>query len=296
VRAILWSVALGLLAQSGAPAAVATQIAGVRSEYRTSAGDTLAALGARAGVDAATLARRNGLKPGAALKPDTVLRIDAVHIVPAADVPLVVNIPQRMLFLSTGDGVLAVPVSVGRSSWPTPTGDFTVVAREEDPTWDVPVSIQAEMQRAGKTPVSRVPPSADNPLGAFWLGLSLPGIGIHGTNAPDSIYRFATHGCIRVHPDRIAGLFERIEVGLAGRIVYEPLLLAAADGAVYVEVHPDSYRRSPVTIAQLRALAGAAGLDGRIDWGLAAAAIKARDGIAIDVSAPMSTRGSGTLP
>ncbi len=79
-------------------------------------------------------------------------------------------------------------MAVGRADWQTPLGDFTIVIKEEDPTWDVPLSIQQEMRRAGKRVVKSVPPGPANPLGRFWLGLSLDSVGIHGTIAPLSIY------------------------------------------------------------------------------------------------------------
>jgi L,D-transpeptidase ErfK/SrfK len=274
-----------LLAASGAAAPQsAPSLSGAPVSYRAVKGDSLEALGSRFGVDVATLARRNGLKPTERLTPGQTLRIDAVHIAPASLHTIVVNLPQRMLFVSDGATVEGFPVAVGRASWPTPLGSFTVERKEEDPTWDVPVSIQEEMRRTGKPVLEHVPPSPDNPLGRFWLGTSLTNIGIHGTNAPRSIHRAVTHGCIRVHPDRIGELFNLVPEGTSGEIVYQPLLLAVADGRVYVEVNPDVYHRQPVTLARLGELAVAAELTSRIDWTLAAEAIALREGVAVDVS------------
>ncbi|MEO7318766.1 MAG: L,D-transpeptidase, partial [Chthoniobacteraceae bacterium] len=36
-----------------------------------------------------------------------------------------------------------------------------------------------------------------NPVGVMWIGLNKPGIGIHGTNNPQTIGRAASHGCMR---------------------------------------------------------------------------------------------------
>jgi L,D-transpeptidase ErfK/SrfK len=132
---------------------------------------------------------------------------------------------------------------VGQPSWATPTGAFTVVAMETDPTWDVPASIQEEMRRTGKPVLSTVPPGPANPLGRHWIGLSLGSIGVHGTSAPSSIYRFATHGCIRLHPDDVADLFAHVSVGEPGRIVYEPVLVGFDGSDVFLEVHGDVYQR-----------------------------------------------------
>jgi L,D-transpeptidase ErfK/SrfK len=265
-------------------------LAGTPFDYSVAAGDSLDALAARFGVAAASITRRNGLKPGVRLKAGTLLRIDAAHIVPASDRTIIINLPQRMLFVLADDGVHSFPIAAGRPSWQTPRGTFTVETKETDPTWDVPESIQAEMRRTGKPVLEHVPPSPENPLGEFWLGLSLPGIGIHGTNAPLSIHKLTTHGCIRVHPDRIGELYDMVAEGTDGEIVYEPLLLAIVGGHVYVEANPDAYRRSPVTIARLREMAEAASATALIDWTLAADAVALKEGVAVDVSARLCCR------
>ncbi len=252
-------------------------------------GDTLRNVGARFGLDVATLARENGIRADARLAAGQVLRIDNRHIVPTAidSAELVVNVPQRMLFHLGGDSsTVGYPIAVGRPSWPTPTGEFRVMVLERHPTWEVPRSILEESRRAGRIQAPVVPPGPNNPLGDFWIGLSLAGIGIHATNAPTSIFRTASHGCIRVHPDDIAQLFGRIEVGASGQIVYEPVLLAVVGDAIYLEVHRDVYRRSgagPSAVA--RTLAAARGVSERIDWAAADAVAAAADGIARIVTA-----------
>jgi L,D-transpeptidase ErfK/SrfK len=264
------------------------EISGGTWMHYAAPGDTLAALGARFGVAPATLAADNALRADARLTVDQPLRIDNRHIVPApVDTgSLVVNLPQRMLFLGGAAGrVEAFPVAVGRASWPTPLGGFTVLLMERNPTWDVPESILEEARRAGRILPLTVPPGPGNPLGAFWIGLSFPGIGIHGTNVPSSIFSAATHGCIRMHPDDIASLFERVAVGSQGRTIYAPVLLAVENGLVYVESHPDVYRRAGPPETALRALADARGITDRIDWAAAEAAVRARHGVARDVTA-----------
>lgn len=263
----------------------ASPLTGASFDYHVVAGDSLDGLAARFGVDAATIARRNAITRGARLAPGVALRIDAVHIVPASERTIVVNLPQRILFVRTTDGMRAFPIAAGRPSWPTPRGSFTVDVKETDPTWDVPPSIQEEMRRTGKPVLEHVPPSPQNPLGQFWLGLSLPGIGIHGTNAPQSIHRLVTHGCIRVHPDLIGELFALVPEGADGEIVYEPLLVAVVGERVFVEASPDAYRRSPITMARLRELTDRAALTTLVDWTRAAEALALHEGIAVDVTA-----------
>jgi L,D-transpeptidase ErfK/SrfK len=189
-----------------------------------------------------------------------------------------------MAFFEDHERVFAYPIAVGRSTWQTPTGSFTVVRKDEDPAWHVPASIRAESERAGHTLPLVVPPGPRNPLGRFWIGLSLAGIGIHGTPFESIIYQAATHGCLRLQRDQIADL-TRVASGTRGHVLYEPILIAARGDGIYIEVHPDVYRRLPVTLHQeARALAVRLGVDRRIDWERADREIDRRAGVARRVS------------
>ena len=249
-------------------------------------GETLSSIGSRVGVDTNPLARTNQMRGSAPVRAGAVLQIDNRHLVPVGAGSVVINVPQRMLFLiEEGQRPLAFPVGLGRRTWPTPEGRFTIVTKEVDPTWDVPISIQREMERAGRPPLMKVAPGPNNPLGDRWIGLSLAGIGIHGTNAPATIYHHQTHGCIRLHPEDIRAVFDRLAVSDEGEIVYQPLLLAVLDGRVYLESHPDVYHRMPKGEERLRATADAFGLTALIDWAAAIRVIRDSSGLAIDVSA-----------
>ena len=220
-------------------------VAGTVSRYTAQHGDSLISIGARFGVDPKTLADDNHLRPAAVLRAGEILRLDNRHIVPEVLTDgILINIPQRMLFVAR-DGSLAgaYPIAVGRPDWPSPVGNFEIGTKEIDPTWDVPASIQREMARAGRPILSVVPPGPENPLGDRWLGLKGMDVGIHGTNQPTSVYRFTTHGCIRLHPDDARALFELVNVGSPVTIVYQPVLVAGVEGQVWLEVHRDAYRR-----------------------------------------------------
>jgi lipoprotein-anchoring transpeptidase ErfK/SrfK len=96
---------------------------------------------------------------------------------------VVVSIADRRLALVENGAVKKVyRVAVGKQSTPSPTGTFAVISRVSDPTY----------YHEGKA----VAPRRGNPVGTRWIGLSLKGYGIHGTNAPNSIGKAASHGCI----------------------------------------------------------------------------------------------------
>jgi len=275
----------GVLTAGPAAAQDATVLVGGDVVYIAMRGDTVTAIAARFGVTVAALIESSGIAAPDRLFPGQRLSINNAHLAPIRrDVMITINVPQRMLFIDDEGRIQGYPVTVGRNTWPTPLGRFTITTKERDPVWDVPLSIRNEMAREGTPVITRMEPSPDNPLGSRWLGLSLPGIGIHGTNAPASIYRYASHGCIRMHPDDVEALFERVPVGASGVVIYEPLIMATIDGRVLIEVHPDPYRRAPNLLGDARTRAEREGLTDHIDWGKVEAAVRARAGRPIDVS------------
>ena len=263
------------------------RVTGGDTEYTVRRGDSLTAVGARFGVPPRLVAQQNALRfSKAILHPGQRLRIHNPHIVPASlDDGILVNLPQAMLFhFSQGNLVGAYPVGLGKPSWPTPQGEFRIVNRQANKPWLVPKSIQEEMLREGKVVQEEVPPGPDNPLGKHWLGLNLWGYGIHGTIAPASVYHFQSHGCIRLHPDDIAELFDQVRIGTPGRLIYQPVLLAVIeDGRILLEVHRDIYKKGIDPAQTVRDLAEANGLSQAIDWPKVDAVIAAQDGLAEEV-------------
>jgi lipoprotein-anchoring transpeptidase ErfK/SrfK len=103
--------------------------------------------------------------------------------------------------------VRTFPVATGQAIYPTPAGLWHIVDKQRDPWWYPPTY---DSWAKGLKPV---PPGPSNPLGTRWMGLSAPGVGIHGTDAPTSIGYSASHGCIRMHVPDAEWLFERVSVG-----------------------------------------------------------------------------------
>jgi lipoprotein-anchoring transpeptidase ErfK/SrfK len=97
-------------------------------------------------------------------------------------------------------------VATGQTQYPTPLGRFRIVVKWRNPWWYPPNSPWAE----GQNPV---PPGPDNPLGTRWMGLSAPGVGIHGTPSDGSIGYSVSHGCIRMHIPQAEWLFNHVAIG-----------------------------------------------------------------------------------
>jgi lipoprotein-anchoring transpeptidase ErfK/SrfK len=103
-------------------------------------------------------------------------------------------------------------VATGQAVYPTPLGKFQIVVKWKNPWWYPPASPWAK----GEKPV---PPGPGNPLGTRWMGLSVPGVGIHGTPQDGSIGYSLSHGCIRMHIPQAEWLFEHVDIGTPVYIV-----------------------------------------------------------------------------
>jgi len=279
------------LEQQPAPAG---QLAGGEFDYVVQRGDYLIKIGARFGIAARLIAESNGIPYEAPLTPGMVLRLDNRHIVPQRmEQGILINIPQRLLFyFEAGAAARDFPVGLGRPDWPTPVGRFTVTSLQSDKVWNVPKSIREEMLRERKAVTSCVPPGPENPLGKHWIGLSIPGIGIHSTIAPASVFHFQSHGCIRMHPDDIAGLFQRVSIGTPGWLIYQPVLLARLDdGRIFLEVHRDVYERNPDPRLDVERLVRDQSLAAQLDWQRIWEAVRRKTGLAVEVGSVDAVHG-----
>jgi lipoprotein-anchoring transpeptidase ErfK/SrfK len=120
---------------------------------------------------------------------------------------------NRLVLFHGEKKVRSFPVATGQAIYPTPAGTFHIVVKQRDPWWYPPTY---DSWAAGLKPV---PPGPDNPLGTRWMGLSVPGVGIHGTDEPASIGYSESHGCIRMQVPDAEWLFDHVQVGTTVHIV-----------------------------------------------------------------------------
>ena len=114
---------------------------------------------------------------------------------------IVVSLEDRKLALVEDGQVRKVyTVAVGKPSSPSPVGTFTIQRRVKNPVY----------QHDGKV----VQPGPANPVGTRWMGLSVKGYGIYGTNEPKSSGKAASHGGgIRMARKDLEEMYEMVHVG-----------------------------------------------------------------------------------
>jgi len=100
---------------------------------------------------------------------------------------IIIHTARRRLELYEGNRLIHnYPIAVGKTATPTPKGHYTIATKSVYP---------------------------GGVFGSRWMGLSIPGYGIHGTNNPASIGQAVSKGCIRMHNHNAESLFQLIEIG-----------------------------------------------------------------------------------
>lgn len=277
-------------------------IIGATSSYKIQPGDTLLDVGRWFGLSAKEVSEANGRldwwSPGVGKE----IVLPSAHILPEGPRSgIVMNIPEMRLYYyypspvygrhrgkltpaaisgSSAQVVYTFPVGLGRFDWKTPVGAWTVVARTKDPTWVVPEDIyQEHLERDGEADHMVLGGDPDNPLGRFRLSLSLPEYAIHGTDVPWGVGMNISHGCIRLYPEDIERLFEKVKVGTPGRFVYQPVKFGWRGDALYVEVHDDLYAKFPGLWNHAAAEVRRLGLEDDVDTHKLEQAVEAKSGV-----------------
>lgn len=108
---------------------------------------------------------------------------------------------SKVLYLMAADDktpVAAFPISIGNEkNDPLPIGEMKIRNEVSMPdfTFDPSLLKSASSQDVEKL---RIPPGPNNPVGSFWMGLSKPHWGIHGTPEPSTVGHSETNGCIHL--------------------------------------------------------------------------------------------------
>jgi L,D-transpeptidase ErfK/SrfK len=269
-------------------------IIGGETTYAVQKRENLYLIGAKHGVFWKTIARDNNIDIKEPLTEGTVLKLNTRRIVPKTlDDGIIINIPDRTLYFFKDGTITYFPVGLGLlakteiSDWRTPTGKFYVMSKRKDPTWYVPESIKLENAMKGKEVEETVPPGPNNPLGKYAIETSIPATLIHATIWPGSVYRYMSHGCIRMLPEHMEQLYPMVGIKTKGEIIYEPVKLAINDeGKVYLEVRTDVYRKHKSVKEYVSKVIETRGISDKVDWQKIDKLIQDETGVAEDVTSP----------
>ncbi len=164
--------------------------------YTVKSGDSVWEIATKSRVTPELLMKVNGISDPKRLRVGQTLRI------PAMDFSLVCDVSANSLTLyNHGEFVKVYPVRTGRVAGTTPTGDFRILNKKQNPVW-----------RPGDGRVYQ-PGDPNNELGSRWMAFEGDILGIHGTIHPETVGEYASNGCIGLTRGDVEELFDLVTVG-----------------------------------------------------------------------------------
>ena len=154
----------------------------------------------------------------------TVLKIPAVNYPEPAEKAafVVIHLSERFLeaFGAETNLLAHFPCSIAAKVEKRPVGELQVTVIAPDPNYTVNPELfpeSAELSALGHKLI--LPPGPNNPVGVAWIGLNLPGYGMHGTPVPELVGRTESHGCFRLANWDAAYLVKLVWIGMPVEVV-----------------------------------------------------------------------------
>jgi lipoprotein-anchoring transpeptidase ErfK/SrfK len=124
-----------------------------------------------------------------------------------------VNLEQKTIRLFDADNkVMALFFcSIAKNKEKRPSGNATVITIAINPDYTFDPALWTDVHDV--THKLTIPPGPRNPVGLAWVGLSLPGYGMHGTPHPEQIGKTGSHGCFRLTNWDAVRLANMVSVG-----------------------------------------------------------------------------------
>lgn len=176
------------------------------------------------------LARLNSGVDLARLKPGDVLTVPAISSDPARPQGdhVQINLGEKVVRVLNGQKQLVglFHCSIAKDKENLPTGAAKVVVIQENPEYTFDPKMWPEVKDVDRKLL--IPPGPRNPVGLCWIGLSLPGYGMHGTPAPEMIGKTGSHGCFRLTNWDALRLGKMLRVGATVEFVGHEMVASAA--------------------------------------------------------------------
>lgn len=237
---IVWSTPSAALIFPLPPAG--TDVVGQVQITQALPGDSFSSIGRRFDVGYFQLVEANpGINPDQ-VPAGTIVVVPSKFVLPP--VPrkgIVISLAELRLYYypPNSNEVITYPVGIGRQGWSSPLGITKVVEKTVNPVWVVPDSIKQDRAKQGVFLPASVPPGPDNPLGGYRmrLGIENQTYLIHGTNDYTGVGRRSSSGCVRMLPEDVEELFQKVTVGTQVNIVNNAYKAGWSQGKLYLEAH-----------------------------------------------------------
>ena len=271
-----------------------SKLVGVMEYYQVVKGDSLLDIANKYNIGLLQLIAANpGVDPFLPT-PGSLLTVPMQLVLPNAKRQgIVINLAElRLYYFPKGSEKMYVfPIGIGRVGRETPKMTTSISQMIENPTWTPTANIRKEYREKHNIELPAVVPAGpENPMGEYAMRLSY-GSGqylIHGTNKDFGIGMRVSAGCIRMDPNDIEWLFDKVRRGEKVKIINQPVKVTLEpDRSVFVEAH-EPLTRSNGEKDHLQ-------IPQELDWWLdeygmtnakAKATIAAQNGVPVEITAP----------
>jgi len=159
---------------------------------------------------------------------------------------VIVDTPHTYLYYVLGNGkALRYGIGVGREGF-TWSGVKQITRKAEWPDWYPPAAM---IKRQPYLP-RMTSGGPGNPLGARAMYIGGTEYRIHGTNAPSTIGKQVSSGCIRLTNEDVIDLFNRVQVGAKVIVLPQTLEAKARMRDQQAQNAPQSIAPQPVSITR----------------------------------------------
>lgn len=146
------------------------------------------------------LARLNSRRTIGQLRPGDVIQVPGIGTFSgaASGAQIEINLAEKIIrVLDARQRLVALfHCSIAKSKDKLPGGQSKVIVVSKNPEYTFDPKMWPEVKNVDRK--LTIPPGPRNPVGLCWIGLSLPGVGIHGSPAPEMIGKTGSHGCFRL--------------------------------------------------------------------------------------------------
>jgi len=154
---------------------------------------------------------------------------------------IIVDTPNTHLYYVLGSGkAMRYGIGVGREGF-TWSGVKSVERKTEWPDWYPPSEMLARQPYLPRMTAG----GPGNPLGARAMYIAGTQYRIHGTNAPSTIGKQVSSGCIRLTNNDVIDLFNRVQIG--AKVIVLPQTALAKSRQASLAYAPQSQSRAQAT-------------------------------------------------
>ena len=161
---------------------------------------------------------------------------------------IIIDTPHTFLYYVLGNGkAIRYGIGVGREGF-TWSGVRSIERKAEWPDWHPPAEMLSRQPYLPRMTAG----GPGNPLGARAMYIAGTQYRIHGTNAPSTIGKHVSSGCIRLTNDDVIDLFNRVQIGAKVIVLPQTAVAQVKQASLTNGYAPEPQSRAAITWNRIR--------------------------------------------